>query len=147
MSSLLAEQKCRWSPAVMSPMNIANDERPTTASLPLYFHFVVRKVRTLYHRSAKLHHHLLLRQSAWQSKPEHSGIRIRQPVVFDQILGHDVGGKHRISPSHPSRIPQSPLGNQWQIPPLRRPCLHLVTRTDFHCVQHDLELRLHLPRG
>ena len=102
------------------------------------------EVRALHHRSSELHHHHLLRQRSRQSELEHPRIWIGQPVILDQILGHDVRRQNRAARAHNARVRHRPLRNQRQIAGLRAQRLHPQSTGDGRCFHHHVELRLHL---
>ena len=54
-----------------------------------------------------------------QPQLEHSRIRIGQPVILDQVFGHDVSRQHRAFRVPASPCKNRPLRNQRQISGLR----------------------------
>ena len=71
------------------------------------------------------------------------GVGIAEPVILDQVFGHDVRGQHRRAGTRSAGVAQAPVGNQGQIAGLRRKHLHAEAAGDLVGVEHHVELGLH----
>ena len=104
---------------------------PTPCLLAIHQHLVVRIVRALHHNAAELHHNILRSQRTRNTKLEDPRIRIAQPVILNQVLGHDVSRQHSRTRTRSSGIAQRPLRNQRNIARLRRQRLHREARRNL----------------
>src|SRR5581483_6899704 len=85
------------------------------AWLTLDVHLVMCLRGRLDHYRAELHHYQLGSETAGKAKLEDPRIGSGEPVILDQVLGHDVSRQHRRAAARRTGVAQGPFRDQWQI--------------------------------
>ena len=66
-------------------------------SLAIDEHLVMGIIGSLHHGSTELHRDILICKRARKTELENSGRGITKPVIFNEVLCHDICGQYRGS--------------------------------------------------